>query len=78
MTRREIASCLGIAHETVTRALAALAQAGCIRVSHRDIEIVDSHALMQLQRPTRGTDRRPARALRAQSGLTRAPIGRTG
>jgi CRP/FNR family transcriptional regulator len=58
MTRRDIASYLGVAHETVSRALTALVQDGCIGVSHRDIEILDEGALRELQRVTRG---RPAR-----------------
>jgi CRP/FNR family transcriptional regulator len=57
MTRRDIASCLGVAHETVSRALTSLAQTGCIVVSHRDIEILDAQALRELQRVTRGTAR---------------------
>jgi CRP/FNR family transcriptional regulator len=57
MTRRDIASCLGVAHETVSRALSALTQAGCIAVSNRDIEIVDAQELRELQRVTRGTTR---------------------
>jgi CRP/FNR family transcriptional regulator len=54
MTRRDIASYLGVAHETVSRALTALAHSGCIGVSHRDIEIIDEAALRELQRVTRG------------------------
>lgn len=54
MTRRDIASCLGVAHETVSRALTALAQGGIIEVSHRDVEIVDAAALHDLQSTTRG------------------------
>lgn len=57
MTRRDIASHLGVAHETVSRALTALAHAGCIAVSQRDIEIVDLAALTELQRVTRGLPR---------------------
>lgn len=57
MTRRDIAGCLGLAHETVSRALTALAHHGCIAVSHRDIEIVDASALRELQRVTRGAPR---------------------
>lgn len=57
MTRRDIASCLGVAHETVSRALTALAQTGCIVVSHRDVEIVDAQALREMQRVTRGNAR---------------------
>jgi CRP/FNR family transcriptional regulator len=54
MTRRDIGSYLGVAHETVSRALTALVKEGCIRVSHRDIELVDLEALHELQRVTRG------------------------
>lgn len=57
MTRRDIASALGVAHETVSRALTALAQAGCIAVSHREVEILDAEALRETQRVTRGTVR---------------------
>ena len=57
MTRRDIASCLGVAHETVSRALTGLAQGGCIAVSHRDIEIVDAEGLHRMQRVTRGATR---------------------
>lgn len=57
MTRRDIASHLGVAHETVSRALTALAHAGCIAVSQRDIEIVDAAALTAMQRVTRGLPR---------------------
>jgi CRP/FNR family transcriptional regulator, anaerobic regulatory protein len=54
MTRRDIASYLGVAHETVSRALTALVHEGWIAVAHRDIEIVDEAALRELQRLTRG------------------------
>ena len=54
MTRRDIGSYLGVAHETVSRALSALADAGCIQVSQRDIEFIDLEALRNLQRVTRG------------------------
>ncbi|AKJ29491.1 Crp/Fnr family transcriptional regulator [Caldimonas brevitalea] len=53
MSRRDIASHLGIAHETVSRSLSALADWGYIRVSHRDVEILDAPALAQFQRYTR-------------------------
>jgi CRP/FNR family transcriptional regulator len=58
MTRREIASCLGVAHETVSRALSALAHHGIIQVSNRDVEIIDPAGLYALQRVTRGAPRR--------------------
>jgi CRP/FNR family transcriptional regulator len=62
MSRRDIASCLGVAHESVSRALATLVDAGCIHVHMREIEIVDADALRALQRVTRGAPR--SRALR--------------
>lgn len=68
MSRRDIASCLGVAHESVSRALATLVQAGCIEVHMRDIEILDAAALQALQRVTRGAPR--SRVLRhAQAHL---------
>lgn len=74
MTRRDIASYLGVAHETVSRAFTKLAQDGCITVSQRDIELIDLPALRELQRMTRG--RAPhegaehaERALHAGTGL---------
>ena len=66
MTRRDIASYLGVAHETVSRALTALSQSGYIAVSHRDIEITDAAALQELQRLTRGTWRGGVRERAAQ------------
>ena len=55
MTRRDIASHLGVAHETVSRALTTLSQCGCIGVTYRDIEILDARRLHEIQRVTRGT-----------------------
>ena len=55
MTRRDIASHLGVAHETVSRALTTLSQCGCIAVTYRDIEILDARRLQEIQRVTRGT-----------------------
>jgi len=55
MTRRDIASHLGVAHETVSRALTALQHVGGIVVTYRDIEIVDAKLLQEIQRVTRGT-----------------------
>lgn len=71
MTRRDVASYLGVAHETVSRALTALAHDGCILVSHRDIELIDLMALRELQRVTRGRQTRERRADTAR--LANAP-----
>lgn len=74
MTRRDIASYLGVAHETVSRALTALAQDGCIQVSHRDIELIDLEALNELQRVTRGRQTRERRADTASKATAAALI----
>lgn len=54
MTRRDIGSCLGVAHESVSRALTALAQEGCVRVLRHEIELCNLPMLFELQRVTRG------------------------
>lgn len=71
MSRRDIASYLGVAHETVSRVLMALAREGFIGVSNRDIELLDVAALTELQRLTRGrqaSDRRADIARQAGPG----------
>jgi len=59
MSRRDIASHLGIAHETVSRSLTALADWGYIEVRHREIEILDHDGLDRFKRVTRGPTERP-------------------
>lgn len=54
MNRRDIASHLGLAHETISRSFRALADAGCLRVRNREVEIVDADGLMRCARSTRG------------------------
>lgn len=54
MGRRDIASLLGVAHETVSRAFTTLADWGLLRVNNRDIEIIDLDALRAATRVTRG------------------------
>jgi CRP/FNR family transcriptional regulator len=54
MGRRDIASFLGVAHATVSRSFTALADAGCLRVDNRDLEVLDFDALHALARNTRG------------------------
>lgn len=64
MTRRDLASHLGVAHETVSRAFTALAQWGCLRVDAREVEIVDFDRLRACTRAplqsAAGRARRPA------------------
>jgi CRP/FNR family transcriptional regulator len=53
MSRREIASNLGVAHETVSRSFSALVHAGLVRVDNREVEILDAEALAAFARSTR-------------------------
>jgi CRP/FNR family transcriptional regulator, anaerobic regulatory protein len=54
MSRRDIASLLGVAHETVSRSFTALADWGYLRVENREVEILDAAALRACTRNTRG------------------------
>lgn len=56
MGRREIASLLGIAHETVSRSFTTLADAGYLKVDNREIELCDLEALRMRARNTRWLD----------------------
>jgi CRP/FNR family transcriptional regulator, anaerobic regulatory protein len=54
MSRRDIASLLGIAHETVSRSFSAFVERGLLRVDNREIEVLDPAGLKALTRNTRG------------------------
>jgi CRP/FNR family transcriptional regulator len=54
MSRRDIASHLGVAHETVSRSFSALAGWGIVDVNNREVEILDMDRLRALARSTRG------------------------
>jgi CRP/FNR family transcriptional regulator, anaerobic regulatory protein len=56
MCRRDLASLLGVAHETVSRSFTTMAEAGLLKVNNREIEILD---YVQLQARAR-TTRRPS------------------
>jgi CRP/FNR family transcriptional regulator, anaerobic regulatory protein len=64
MSRRDIASYLGLAHETISRALGVLSRLGCVTVHHREIEITDTQALAACARCTRGRSPQAAEAVR--------------
>lgn len=51
--RREIASLLGMAHETASRCFTSLAAMGMLRVNDREVEILDMSALKAFSRRTR-------------------------
>ncbi len=59
MTRRDLASQLGVAHETVSRSFTALAQWGCVRVDIREVEILDFDRLKAFSRCTRAAGAEP-------------------
>ena len=54
LSRRDIASLLGIAHETVSRAFTSLADEGCIKVDNREVELLDIERLGARAGSTRG------------------------
>lgn len=56
MARRDIASYLGVAHETVSRSFTSLAALGLVEVNNRDVEIRD---MAGLQAFSSGTRRQP-------------------
>ncbi len=53
MTRREIASYLGVAHETVSRSFTVMAALGLLQVDNREICVLDNEALKAYARRTR-------------------------
>ncbi len=60
ITRRDIGRLLGVAHETVSRAFAALSARGCIAVKGRTVDIVDAGGLLLVARAHANADRSPA------------------
>ena len=54
MCRRDIASHLGVAHETVSRSFGALAASGLVSIDNRELEILNLPGLRELSRSTRG------------------------
>jgi CRP/FNR family transcriptional regulator len=77
MSRREIASHLGLAHESISRSLTALDGAGFVRVCQRDLEIVDDAGLEAFAQCTRGASvsHRPAAAPALHAARPRAMPG---
>jgi CRP/FNR family transcriptional regulator len=75
MGRRDLASLLGVAHETVSRSFTALSMAGLIAVNDRDIEILDPLGLQAYARNTRRAqeDARYGPAMRPGNPLRQTP-----
>jgi len=73
MNRREIASHLGVAHETVSRSFGLLADRGYLCVDNRAIEIVDKEGLRAHAHCTRGpADDAPRVAQPSAPGVSRS------
>ena len=53
MSRRDIASYLGVAHETVSRSFSALVRWGLVQVDNREVEVLDMPALKAFALNTR-------------------------
>lgn len=73
MSRRDIASLLGVAHETVSRSFTALAEWGYLRVVNREVEILDAAGLRACTRNTRGLADDGVRAS-TPAGRQRVPL----
>jgi len=73
MNRREIASHLGVAHETVSRSFGLLADRGYLLVANREVEIVDMEGLRAHAHCTRGTVEEPAKG----TAPARRPLSRS-
>jgi CRP/FNR family transcriptional regulator, anaerobic regulatory protein len=54
MSRRDIASHIGVAHETVSRSFGVLMHLGCLAVCNREVEILDPERLRACASNTRG------------------------
>ena len=68
MCRRDIASHLGVAHETVSRSFSALVDLGFLRVNNRAVDILDVERLRLLSTSTRSVlDDKPGRSSSRQS-----------
>lgn len=65
MGRRDIASLLGVAHETVSRCFSLLARDGVLQVDNRDVEVLDPAGLLACSRGTRRSSEGPPWRLRA-------------
>lgn len=73
MGRRDIASLLGVAHETVSRSFTTLAEAGYLKVENREVELFDLDRLRQRARSTRWLEEESA--TRRAQGERQSKVG---
>lgn len=76
LSRRDIASLLGVAHETVSRSFGELIKWGYLQVERREVEIVDLDGLADLARNTRGLVRERIAGAGAVSAAATARTGK--
>lgn len=62
LSRRDIASHLGLSHESVSRSFTTLDAAGCVHVHYREVVLLDREALAGFARATRRSARRAGTA----------------
>lgn len=72
LSRRDIASLLGVAHETVSRSFGELITWGYLRVARREVDIIDLDGLTDLARNTRGLVRERIASAGARSAVAAA------
>lgn len=73
LCRRDLASLLGVAHETVSRSFTTMADAGLLKVDNREIEILDP---LQLRARARATRRPVDSDAITVSGASRLAVAR--
>jgi CRP/FNR family transcriptional regulator len=76
MSRRDIASYMGVAHETVSRSFSALVRWGLLQVENREVEVLDMDALRAFALNTRRhlDDSGSPAIVRAQGVATEAGV----
>lgn len=74
MCRRDIASYLGLAHETISRSFSALVEWGYLQVNNREVDLLDPEGLKALARNTRGFADQLARHAQAANDRPLRPL----
>lgn len=78
MNRRDIASYLGLAHESVSRALSNLSARQLISVDRRNVNVLDMDAIVSFSRSTRGAEALPTEEMTADAKralVSLVPVG---
>jgi CRP/FNR family transcriptional regulator len=75
MTRRDIASYLGVASETISRSFGVLVELGLVAVAIHEVEILDLDGLMSFSLNTRRHTDETGRPFESSSASQRWPVG---